>query len=69
MFVCYCRTVTDRTVRRVIDAGAGSLGEIADRCGAGSRCGGCHEVLARMLADAGLAPEPVSTAEKDFCAA
>ena len=67
MFVCHCRAVTDRTVRRTIDKGACSLGEIAARCGAGSRCGGCHLVLARMLADAGLAPETLP--EKDICAA
>ena len=67
MFVCLCRTVTDRTVRHAIDKGACSLRDIADRCGAGSRCGGCHLVLARMLADAGLAPEP--TTSQDVCAA
>ncbi|MGH9225720.1 MAG: (2Fe-2S)-binding protein [Acidimicrobiales bacterium] len=67
MFICHCRAVTDRTVRNTIAKGACSVGDIAARCGAGSRCGGCHLVLARMLADAGLAPEP--THNEDFCAA
>ena len=67
MFVCHCRTVTDRTVHTAIATGACSLRDIAERCGAGSRCGGCHLVLARMLADAGLAPDPER--REDFCAA
>lgn len=52
MYVCSCRGVTDRTVRTAISAGASCIEEIAARCGAGSRCGGCHPVLERLLADA-----------------
>ncbi|MEW6154724.1 MAG: (2Fe-2S)-binding protein [Actinomycetota bacterium] len=71
MFVCHCRAVTDRTVRRTIERGAGTLGDLASECGAGSRCGGCHIVLARMLADAGLSPHTMldHQASDDACAA
>jgi bacterioferritin-associated ferredoxin len=50
MYVCCCRAVTDRTVDAAIAAGARSLEEIADRCGAGSCCGGCWPELQRLLA-------------------
>ena len=68
MIACHCRAVSDREVRTTIAQGACSLRDLADRCGAGSRCGGCHLVLARMLADAGLEPAPALVAE-DYCAA
>lgn len=68
MFVCHCRAVTDGTVRATIAQGACSLRDLADGCGAGSRCGGCHLVLQRMLADAGLLPAE-SVPATGYCAA
>jgi bacterioferritin-associated ferredoxin len=49
MFVCSCRAVTDRTVKAAIASGATCIEEIAERCGAGSRCGGCWPELERLL--------------------
>ena len=49
MFVCHCRAVTDRTIKGEIEAGAASVDELAVRCGAGSRCGGCIESIERLL--------------------
>jgi bacterioferritin-associated ferredoxin len=49
MFVCSCKAVTDRTVRAAIASGATCIEEIAERCGAGSRCGGCWPELERLL--------------------
>lgn len=49
MLVCSCRTVSDRTVSAAIAAGAGDVEEIGRRCGAGTRCGGCHPELRRLL--------------------
>jgi bacterioferritin-associated ferredoxin len=51
MFVCSCEAVTDRTVDAAITVGAGSVEEIARRCGAGARCGGCWPELERLLAE------------------
>jgi len=51
MYVCSCRAVTDRTVQAAVAAGAHDVEEIADRCGAGSRCGGCWPELERLLAE------------------
>ena len=49
MFVCSCRAVTDRTVHAAIASGATDIDEIAERCGAGSKCGGCWPELERLL--------------------
>lgn len=50
MYVCSCKAVTDRTIDAAIAAGARTPREIAERCRAGSRCGGCWPELERMLA-------------------
>lgn len=51
MYVCSCKAVNDTVVRAAVAAGAASLEELAVRCGAGSGCGGCRPVLARLLAE------------------
>lgn len=57
MVVCHCRAVNDATIRSEIEQGALTTDEVAARCGAGLRCGGCRvtidelvdELLARQL--------------------
>ena len=49
MFVCSCRAVTDRTIRAAIASGARTIDDVAARCGAGERCGGCWPALAELL--------------------
>ena len=49
MFVCSCRAITDRTVDAAIASGAESVRDVAERCGAGSRCGGSWPELERLL--------------------
>jgi bacterioferritin-associated ferredoxin len=51
MYVCSCRGVTDRTVCAAVVAGARTVDDLADRCGAGARCGGCWPELERLLAE------------------
>ncbi len=63
MYVCGCRAVTDREVHDAVQAGARSAAEVAERCGAGSRCGNCIDlVLAVVEASAPLAETPVAVA-------
>jgi bacterioferritin-associated ferredoxin len=63
MYVCSCHAVTDRTVRAAIASGATTVGDVAERCGAGDRCGGCWPELERLLAEqATLVDEPVRLA-------
>ncbi len=50
--VCHCRGVNDRRIRREIAEGADTVEQIAVRCGAGSRCGGCVETVREVLVQA-----------------
>ena len=49
--VCLCHGINERRVRREIEHGATSIGEIAERCGAGSCCHGCHPTIDALLAE------------------
>lgn len=49
MIICHCERVSDRVICNTILSGASTCGEVADRCGAGERCGGCHESIRRLL--------------------
>ena len=53
MVVCHCHAVNDRTIRAEIQSGALDLTEVAERCGAGTRCGGCQPLIAALLAEQG----------------
>lgn len=52
MVVCHCNAVNDRVIRAEIEAGVLDADELADRCGAGTRCGSCRPVLEAILATA-----------------
>jgi bacterioferritin-associated ferredoxin len=54
VYVCSCTGVTDRTIKAAIAAGAHTVDDIAERCGAGSRCGGCWPTLDELLEQAGI---------------
>ncbi|HEX4493568.1 MAG TPA: (2Fe-2S)-binding protein [Acidimicrobiia bacterium] len=64
MVICSCRAVTDRAVIGAIVEGATTVEEVADRCAAASRCGGCSPALERLLAEhlAARGREPVGAA-------
>lgn len=49
MIVCHCNRVNDRAIRAAICEGACSAREIAERCGAGSSCGGCTPAVEEIL--------------------
>ncbi|MGQ0776358.1 MAG: (2Fe-2S)-binding protein [Pseudonocardiales bacterium] len=49
MYVCICRAVTEAQVRRCIAAGAGTIDDVGERCGAGTGCGSCIERIADLL--------------------
>lgn len=52
MIVCSCRAVTDREIRRAVRAGACTVREVAESCGAGSACGGCRASVLAILDEA-----------------
>ncbi len=53
MVVCHCLAVNDRAIHNAILAGALDPDELAARCGAGRRCGGCRPMIEALLAEAG----------------
>ncbi|MCK9189443.1 nitrate reductase [Acidithiobacillus sp.] len=54
--VCACTGVDERTLRQHIEAGAVTLGQIAQVCGAGGECGSCKpeiiHIISRMRQEA-----------------
>jgi bacterioferritin-associated ferredoxin len=55
MIICHCEAISDRHVELAVRSGAGCPDEVADRCGAGTVCGGCRpsieDLLATLLAE------------------
>jgi bacterioferritin-associated ferredoxin len=51
MIVCLCKGVSDRDIRNAIDSGASCLGRL-EQCGIGGQCGGCEDMLEKMIGDA-----------------
>jgi bacterioferritin-associated ferredoxin len=51
--ICHCCLVSDRRVRAEIEAGACSVAEVQERCGAATRCGGCRPAVESLVARAG----------------
>lgn len=57
MIVCHCRRVTDRQIRKMVQEGATSVGQVARACGAATGCGGCATIVHEIVQDElGLAP-------------
>jgi len=50
VIMCHCQVVSDRRIRAEIDAGADTVDEISERCGAGARCGSCRPTISVLLA-------------------
>ena len=59
MYICLCRVVTRTTIEGAITAGARTIEEVGQRCGAGTDCGKCQRTISRLLEAAGVpAPPP-----------
>ena len=58
MVVCHCNVVHDREIRAEILAGALDADDLAARCTAGTRCGGCRPVLEALIAEARVSIGP-----------
>jgi bacterioferritin-associated ferredoxin len=55
VIVCHCHGVSDRRIRREARRGATCPEELAQRCGAGSDCGGCRPLLEDLLLEVRVA--------------
>jgi bacterioferritin-associated ferredoxin len=49
MVICHCKAVNDVAIRNAVLAGAREPEHLAERCGAGTRCGGCMPALQALL--------------------
>lgn len=49
LYACICAAVPKTQVEATILAGARTVDEISDRCGAGTGCGTCVHRLAKLL--------------------
>lgn len=49
--VCHCLGVNDRRIRREVAAGALTSEQVAARCGAATRCGGCRQTVEELLVE------------------
>lgn len=49
VMVCHCNRVSDTEVIAAIDAGADSVEEVGERCGAGTCCGCCQPTIEVLL--------------------
>lgn len=60
VLVCHCTAVNDARIVEEALAGAVCPDEVAAKCGAGSRCGGCRPTIERLLEAFGLAEQPAA---------
>lgn len=60
MIVCHCTGASDRAIRHAVRNGASTVADVAERCAAGSCCGGCHPTIERIIRrhHAANAPQP-----------
>ena len=49
MIVCHCHAVSDREVAAAAERGAQDVEAVAEVCGAGSDCHGCHSRIDAIL--------------------
>jgi len=51
MVVCHCHAINDKAIVAEILSGALDADSLAERCGAGSRCGGCRPTVEALIAE------------------
>lgn len=57
--VCLCHGVSERKVRRAVDAGATTVAEVGEYCKAGTVCFGCHPTIDELIETAvAVRPRP-----------
>ena len=64
MYLCICKSVSDRQVREAVERGARTIGDLSIRLGVGVECGKCTDSIREFLDVCRVAPTPVpATAE------
>ncbi|MCE5233309.1 MAG: (2Fe-2S)-binding protein [Mizugakiibacter sp.] len=52
MYVCICNAVTDRDIRRAVEAGVRGFAELQARTGCSTTCGCCEPLARQVLSEA-----------------
>jgi bacterioferritin-associated ferredoxin len=56
MYVCICKAVTDKEIRRAAASGVGNLYELQDALGVAMHCGSCADLAESILNESQAAP-------------
>ena len=66
MWLCLCKSVSDRQIRQAIRAGARTVDDLSRMTGAGTDCGECLRALRDSLVEAGVVvPEPATHPDRE----
>ncbi|HLT89973.1 MAG TPA: (2Fe-2S)-binding protein [Woeseiaceae bacterium] len=57
MYVCICRAVTDKEIRRAKSEGLGTLDDLRDVLGVATGCGSCTATVESILGEPDARPE------------
>ena len=49
MYVCICNAITDKQIRKAVEAGVKDLWDLQRQLGVASGCGSCKEVASEIL--------------------
>jgi len=52
VIVCFCRGLSESDLRAVVAAGAGTVEDVSNACGAATDCGACRVVVEDVVAEA-----------------
>ncbi|WP_085316230.1 (2Fe-2S)-binding protein [Derxia lacustris] len=69
MIVCVCHNISERRVRKCIDAGARCVRDLRDESGLGSSCGKCVQHARALLNEAEAAERSAGLATLGLVAA
>lgn len=61
MYLCICKSVSDRQIREAVELGARTIGDLSIRLGIGVECGKCIDSVREFLDDCLAAPRPDTT--------
>lgn len=61
MYLCICKSVSDRQIREAVELGARTIGDLTTRLGVGVECGKCTGSIQAFLDVCLATPLPVAT--------
>lgn len=61
MYLCICKSVSDRQIREAVELGARTIGDLSVRLGVGIECGKCTDSVREFLDVCLATPLPATT--------